>query len=38
VCRIQNHLSHIFEKVGVRSRRALVKRLFFENLYPALFG
>ena len=35
---VQNHLSRIFEKAGVRSRRAVAKRLFFENLYPALFG
>ena len=34
---VQNHLSNIFEKVGVRSRRELLKRLFFENLYPSLF-
>ncbi len=35
---VQNHLSNVFKKVGVRSRRALVKRLFFDNLYPSLFG
>jgi len=35
---IQSHLSNVFEKVGVRSRRELVKRLFFDNLYPSLFG
>ena len=34
---VQNHLQNVFEKVGVRSRRALVKRLFFDNLYPTLF-
>jgi DNA-binding CsgD family transcriptional regulator len=33
---IQEHLSHAFDKVGVRGRRALVERLFFDNLYPAL--
>jgi DNA-binding CsgD family transcriptional regulator len=29
---VQDHLSHIFEKVGVRGRRALVKRLYFDSL------
>jgi DNA-binding CsgD family transcriptional regulator len=33
---VQNHLRSIFEKVGVRSRGELVKRLFFDNLYPTL--
>jgi DNA-binding CsgD family transcriptional regulator len=33
---VQEHLSHAFDKVGVRGRRALVERLFFDNLYPAL--
>jgi DNA-binding CsgD family transcriptional regulator len=33
---VQEYLSNIFDKVGVRGRRALVKRLFFDNLYPAL--
>ncbi len=33
----ENHLQNVFEKVGVRSRRALIKRLFFDNLYPTLF-
>jgi DNA-binding CsgD family transcriptional regulator len=32
---VQDHLSHIFEKAGVRGRRALVKRLYFDSLYPA---
>jgi DNA-binding CsgD family transcriptional regulator len=31
---VQGHLSNIFDKVGVRGRRALIKRLFFDNLYP----
>lgn len=31
---VQRHLSNIFEKVGVRSRRDLVKHLFFEHLLP----
>lgn len=35
---IQNHLRAIFEKAGVRSRRELVKKLFFECLYPSLSG
>jgi DNA-binding CsgD family transcriptional regulator len=29
---VQEHLSNAFDKVGVRGRRALVKRLFFDNL------
>jgi DNA-binding CsgD family transcriptional regulator len=33
---VQDHLSHIFEKVGVRGRRALIKRLYFDSLYPTL--
>jgi DNA-binding CsgD family transcriptional regulator len=33
---VQEHLSNAFDKVGVRGRRALVKRLFFDNLYPVL--
>jgi DNA-binding CsgD family transcriptional regulator len=32
---VQRHLSNIFEKVGVRSRRELVKELFFERLLPS---
>jgi DNA-binding CsgD family transcriptional regulator len=35
---VQEHLSNVFDKVGVRGRRALLKRLFFDNLYPALFA
>jgi DNA-binding CsgD family transcriptional regulator len=35
---VQEHLSKAFDKVGVRGRRALVKRLFFDNLYPELLG
>ena len=35
---VQNHLRNSFEKVGVRSRRELLKRLFFENLLPGMLG
>jgi DNA-binding CsgD family transcriptional regulator len=35
---VQRHLSNIFEKVGVRSRKTLVKRLFFENFLPGVTG
>ncbi|AHY48027.1 Bacterial regulatory protein, luxR family [Rubrobacter radiotolerans] len=35
---VQNHLRGVFEKVGVHSRRELVKRLFFDELYPSLFS
>ena len=35
---VQEHLSKVFDKVGVRGRRALIKRLFFDNLYPVLFA
>jgi DNA-binding CsgD family transcriptional regulator len=31
---VQDHLSHIFDKVGVRGRRALVKRLYVDSFYP----
>lgn len=33
---VQRHLSNIFEKVGVRGRRALVKQLFVEQLLPTM--
>jgi DNA-binding CsgD family transcriptional regulator len=33
---VQDHLSNVFDKVGVRGRRALMKRLFFDNLYPEM--
>ena len=35
---VQRHLSNTFEKVGVRSRKTLLKRLFFENLLPGMIG
>ena len=35
---VQHHLSNAFEKVGVCGRRALVKRLFFDNLLPGTLG
>ncbi len=31
---VQRHLQNAFEKVGVRSRRELLRRLFLENLLP----
>lgn len=31
---VQRHLSNIFEKVGVRGRRALVKHVFVEQILP----
>ena len=33
---VQEHLCGAFDKVGVRGRQALVKRLFFDNIYPTL--
>jgi DNA-binding NarL/FixJ family response regulator len=35
---VQRHLSNIFENVGVRNRRTLLKRLFLENLLPGMVG
>lgn len=38
---VQGHLQHVFEKVGVKSRRELLKHLFLDNLsqkIPALAG
>ncbi|HEX9039073.1 MAG TPA: helix-turn-helix transcriptional regulator [Ktedonobacterales bacterium] len=29
---VQEHLSHIFDKVGARGRRSLLKRLFFDGM------
>lgn len=33
---VQEHLSHIFDKVGVRGRQALIQRLFFDQLAPQI--
>jgi DNA-binding CsgD family transcriptional regulator len=33
---VQDHLSNIFDKVGVRGREALIKHLFLDNLYPRM--
>ena len=33
---VQDHLSNAFDKVGVRGREALIKRLFLDNLYPSM--
>ncbi len=33
---VQDHLSNIFDKVGVRGREALIKHLFLDNLYPRI--
>ena len=35
---VQRHLSNIYEKVGVRGRRALVKHVFFEQVLPNTAG
>ena len=35
---VQRHVANVFEKVGVRSRRALLKRLFLDHLLPGLAG
>src|ERR671921_113843 len=31
---VQDHLSNIFDKIGVRDRRALVKRLYLDAILP----
>ena len=31
---VQKHLQNVFEKVGVRSRQALVKRLYLNTIFP----
>ncbi len=35
---VQGHLSHVFEKVGVKSRRELLKRLFLDDLSQQIPG
>jgi DNA-binding CsgD family transcriptional regulator len=35
---VQRHLQNVFEKMGVKSRTELLKRLFFEDLLPSTFG
>jgi DNA-binding NarL/FixJ family response regulator len=31
---VQKHIQNVFEKVGVRSRQALVKRLYLNTIFP----
>ena len=31
---VQKHVQNVFEKVGVRSRRELVKRLYLNTIFP----
>ena len=33
---VQDHLSKVFDKVGVRGRQALIQRLFFDHLAPQM--
>lgn len=35
---VQEHLSHVFDKVGVRGRHALIQRLFFDHLSPRVLA
>ena len=31
---VKDHLSNIFEKVGIRGRRSLVKQLYLNTIFP----
>lgn len=31
---VKDHLAHIFDKVGVRGRRELTKRLYLDTIFP----
>jgi DNA-binding CsgD family transcriptional regulator len=35
---VQDHLSRVFDKVGVRGRQALIQRLFFDQLAPRVLA
>lgn len=35
---VQEHLSHIFDKVGIRGRQALIQHLFVDYLSPRVLG
>jgi DNA-binding CsgD family transcriptional regulator len=35
---VQDHLKTIFDKMGIRSRREIAGRIFFDHYFPALFG